>query len=476
MENKLLLTFKGLNVILFLLIFLSSTAWAATLKGKVIDADTKQPIEGAVVVASWHEETATVAGPSSRLKDVKETLTDKNGEWVIKGPRGREVGNITAIFTFITGTYVTTPPEFIIFKPGYCSWPAGFGIDACKEKIKPEGNDKVADGTTIELPKLTNREDRLRASSIWPGLAGGDLATAKKIENFVKLLDKEEKNLGLSGQGWVRELDAKVSNYLILNDIDSYKQSSKSEFMGIKFHNENKNLREVDITTKRFVDEEYNNYKVYKTIYIGSLGKSSPMVEIKEYSQRSNLLHNVEYNYRDKGWGRIGLLIQGAQLRLIDGNKIIFLEGRGERHYNWVSKNVVVNIICSESNKPEPLEVIQAYLRKFPSTIPASLEFDQNHTKKWIKDEMERRLNISNMLFERIRTATLPEKKALKEAVDSLNVFLEYREKYFGKESKFEKQLLQENLDTNNQTDIKKKLSEYNKWWRENKGESIDLL
>ncbi|MEW6419947.1 MAG: hypothetical protein AB1480_17840 [Nitrospirota bacterium] len=407
---------------------------------------------------------------------MKETLTDKNGEWIITGPKGRKGGNITAIFTFVTGTHYTKPPEFIVFKPGYCSWPNGFFIDACKGKIKPGGNNKIAEGETIELPKLANREDRRRSSSIWPGLAGGDLATAKKIENFVKLLDKEEKDLGLGGQGWVRELDAKVSDYLILNDIGPYKLSSTSEFMGIKFLSENKNLREVDITTERFVDEEYkeyNSYKAYKTIYVGSLGKLSFMVEIKEYFQRGNLLHNVEYSYRDRGWERLGLLIQGAQLRLIDGNKIIFLEGR---RYSWISKNVVVNIICFESNKSEPLEVIQDYLRKFPSTIPASLEFDQNHNKKWIKNEMERRLNISNMLFERIRTATLPERKALKEAVDSLNVFLEYRERYFDKESKFEKKLLQEHLDANNQTDIKKKLSEYNKWWRENKGESIDLL
>src|SRR3990172_5665269 len=123
--------------------------------GKVIDADTRQPIEGAVVVASWSEETATIAGPSSRSKDVKETLTDKNGNWAIKGLRGRKGEKLTDMFTFVTGTYYTRPPEFIVFKPGYCSWPAGFSIDACRNKINPS---LLRDGPMIELPKLTIRE------------------------------------------------------------------------------------------------------------------------------------------------------------------------------------------------------------------------------------------------------------------------------------------------------------------------------
>lgn len=148
--------------LIFLLLSINAHAADITYQGKVIDADTKEPIEGAVVVAVWDEERATPAGPTSRLKDVKETLTDKNGMWLIKGPKGGEVGNIKAGFSFLTGTYFTTPPVFIVFKPGYCSWPKGFEIDPCKGKIKSES---VADEEIFELPmlpKLTNRKDRLR--------------------------------------------------------------------------------------------------------------------------------------------------------------------------------------------------------------------------------------------------------------------------------------------------------------------------
>lgn len=183
------------SVILFCIFMLfCSSAYAATFKGRVIDADTKGPIEGAVVVAQWVEERATIAGPSTRPKDVKETLTDKNGEWVINGPKGRRGGDITAIFTFITGFYYTRPPEIIIFKPGYCSWPNGFGIDACKGKIKRKGNEKTAEGETVELPKLTNREDRLRSQSI--SLAGGEGALEKQRE-LIRLINEERRSLGL---------------------------------------------------------------------------------------------------------------------------------------------------------------------------------------------------------------------------------------------------------------------------------------
>ncbi len=136
-------------ILLFTVMFFSTSACGANFKGKVIDADTKEPIEGAIVVASWTEEAPTAAGSTSRLRDVKETLTDKNGEWAIKGPSGK---GIFSWLRFFTSLYSARPPVFIVFKPGYCSWPKGFGVPACKDKIKGFDIEK-----TIELPKLTDR-------------------------------------------------------------------------------------------------------------------------------------------------------------------------------------------------------------------------------------------------------------------------------------------------------------------------------
>ena len=179
--------------------FICSLAYAATFKGKVIDADTREAIGGAVVVAVWHEATSTISGASTRLKDVKETLTNKDGEWSIEGSAGRWGGAITAMYTFFTGSYYTRPPEFIVFKPGYCSWPEGFKIDSCRGKLKPSGNDKVADGEPVELPRLTSREARLRSLPTY--IYGDSKYTPEeflaKQKEFLRLINEESRNLGL---------------------------------------------------------------------------------------------------------------------------------------------------------------------------------------------------------------------------------------------------------------------------------------
>lgn len=179
-------------------------------RGKVIDADTKKPIEGAVVVASWLEERPTIAGGTTRTKDVKETLTDKDGEWSIRGARG----GITSLFSFIasaffafqTGPYSTLRPEFIVFKPGYCSYPKGFAIAACKGKMRTYNATKSENiGEVVELPKLTDREDRIRAM---PGTAGFSREFDKKQLIFLRLLNKERKNLFGEGdlENYIKEL------------------------------------------------------------------------------------------------------------------------------------------------------------------------------------------------------------------------------------------------------------------------------
>ena len=164
-----------------------------TFHGKAIDVDTKEPIEGAVVVAYWLEARATVSGEDTRLKEVKETLTDKDGKWSITGPKGKEGSNALLIFTFLTGTYYTREPQFIIFKPGYCSWPQGFSIEACKEKIKHSGIGEITEGGNVELPKLLKKEDMLR---VLPAPVSGENALEKQKE-FIRLINKERKNLGI---------------------------------------------------------------------------------------------------------------------------------------------------------------------------------------------------------------------------------------------------------------------------------------
>ncbi len=51
-------------------------------RGKVIDTETKEPIEGAVVVVVYEKHVYGLGtGGYSTVVKVKETLTDKNGEF-----------------------------------------------------------------------------------------------------------------------------------------------------------------------------------------------------------------------------------------------------------------------------------------------------------------------------------------------------------------------------------------------------------
>ena len=173
-----------------------------TYSGRVIDAETRDPIEGAVVVIHWNEATRTLIGDwSARLKDVKETLTDKDGQWAIKGPAGGE-NSLSYFLALIPGLYYTRQPEFVIFKPGYCSWPAGLSIEACKGRMKGTGPGKLMEGQTLELPRLTQIEDRLGAQRVGPISSYSDnpkreTEILRKQPEFLRLLNEERKNLGL---------------------------------------------------------------------------------------------------------------------------------------------------------------------------------------------------------------------------------------------------------------------------------------
>ena len=164
-------------------------ACAKTFWGKVIDAQTKEPIEGAVVVAAWKEELTTATATHTRVKVVKEVLTNKDGEWSIEGPSGGDIGDTKAITSFLTGKWFLKRPEFIVFKPGYCPCPV-VGIEACY-KMKPGGLD--GDGEILELPKLKNKKDRWQAV---PGPVTGEGALEKQKE-FMQKINEERRNLGL---------------------------------------------------------------------------------------------------------------------------------------------------------------------------------------------------------------------------------------------------------------------------------------
>jgi len=163
----------------------------------------------------------------------------------------------------------------------------------------------------------------------------------------------------------------------------------------------------------------------------------------------------------------------------MDSNTIM-AAGSGGWTYRWVSVNKVFHIEYTDlqMEKPEPLEVVRAYLTKHPSSLPLITSTDlRTHDNRtiWIKDEMDRRLWLGDKWFLQLQMGKVELHEALQAIVKSMNVFLDYREKYYNISAKGEKELLSKYLEANDGTSIKKKLTEYKTWWSVNKTKSINL-
>ena len=277
---------------------------------------------------------------------------------------------------------------------------------------------------------------------------------------FILALTLMVPNSGLAGS---------AVDYLILQDINQYKFVGKGgggQGAGI--------LAPTGHFNKDHNDESYGG------AYIDRSAKIGVNVEVTKHSGSDSdkwLAHEVERGFRDTDKLESGS-DEDSKIREVNGYKVFFYGG-GVVGYRWLSNNIVVNIQYNNlgGSKPEPLEVVKAYLTKLPSSIVMSdIEFKARaHNETWIKDEMDRRLWLCDKWFMQLQLRKVDEKQVYQESVKSMNVFLDYREKYYGLKAADEKNLLAGYLNTNNGTGIKAKLKEYKDWWVVNKEKAISL-
>jgi len=149
--------------------------------GRIIDADTKEPIEGVVVLIEWRE-SHMFAG--STFYDARETLTDKKGDFYI--PR---------IWVFNPLVWLRAEADVIIYKSGYGATD-GIEIHGHWESFlemewgAPRGTYifKFDDGIpVIKLKKLTI-EERKQSSLSDP--TSGDIPREKK-KLLLQEIDKD---------------------------------------------------------------------------------------------------------------------------------------------------------------------------------------------------------------------------------------------------------------------------------------------
>ena len=150
-------------------------------RGKVIDAETRAPLVGAVVVARWSRDRV---GPFHSVMEhyaVREVLTDTEGVFVIDAKAIEE-----------RAPRRTWYPEFLIFMPGYGSYPR-----FQKAPTGFTGGVFEGAGVLVELSRLESSEGRRRhLLRVNPMNFANEPFT--ELPELMKKIDEERVAIGLT--------------------------------------------------------------------------------------------------------------------------------------------------------------------------------------------------------------------------------------------------------------------------------------
>ncbi len=141
--------------------------------GKVVDAETKQPLAGAAIVAVWYWEGPGLGHAAERLYDAREVVTDTNGEFTL--PR--------TVHVPVWGSI--REPDIVIYYPGYKDTLHG-------DELKMSDAEARA-LRVVELRRAVGEERRRYAGM--PSAVGG--VPDKKMPNLIRLVNVERRSLGL---------------------------------------------------------------------------------------------------------------------------------------------------------------------------------------------------------------------------------------------------------------------------------------
>jgi hypothetical protein len=136
--------------------------------GRVVDAETGQPIAGAAVITRWTREIPIAPHMPEQDWDVYETLSDANGEFTIPHR------------THFTAFGWIIDPMVVVYYPAYAPFRSA---DLHSETA-----------VAITLKRLTDRTERVLNAG---RPIGTDGLPAEKTPNLIRLIDDERRELGL---------------------------------------------------------------------------------------------------------------------------------------------------------------------------------------------------------------------------------------------------------------------------------------
>lgn len=184
-----LVTVVGLSGLLALASCSPATA-AGPWKAQIVDAETKEPLEGVVVVAVWWKGTASVGGWSEEYHDSVEVATDRDGRFTIPA---RSFFSVNPFVRY-------KGPEFLFFRPGYGRevWPGYATLPAEKMK-RLDTYEKLLqrDGIVLELPRLRTLKER--RESVGRVTVGFDTVPHERTPLLDKAIADERRAVGYGG-------------------------------------------------------------------------------------------------------------------------------------------------------------------------------------------------------------------------------------------------------------------------------------
>lgn len=158
--------------------------------GKVVDAGTMQPLEGAAVAMVYYsEQYGSPGGPVSVYADAQETVTDARGEFKLPALR---------LFTFRPLSGWDGHPSVFIFKPGYGCFPRHKdAVPVSDQDLFTSHSMPTNRHVTIKLPRLTTKDERIESTHCSLSLE----VPYSKVKKFMDLINQENRNLGLGVEG-----------------------------------------------------------------------------------------------------------------------------------------------------------------------------------------------------------------------------------------------------------------------------------
>lgn len=157
-------------------------------RGRVVELETAKPIEGAIVAAEWLRTVLPFFMPAF---DFKETLTDKDGEFILPKNWG-----ITYPFSKID------KPRVVVFKPGYLGYPPfRYTPEEIREHMPDFTGDEFRDEKQyyiIKLGKPKTQEERKRTLDETTDNFLDEEKAFRKLPVFLKLINEENRTFRLS--------------------------------------------------------------------------------------------------------------------------------------------------------------------------------------------------------------------------------------------------------------------------------------